>query len=99
MKYKIIKCENKNLQTFLSVDENGKSCNKIKVIHSVWYEAKRKGKYFGFWHHIGHDYYFDGEVIAFTTKTVEEMEDYIKKWHEVNYFNKPIEIVKDINIT
>jgi hypothetical protein len=98
MKYKIIKCENKTLQTFLSVDENGKSYNEIKVIHSVWYEAKRKGKYFGFWHIIGHNHYFDGEVIAFTSKTVKEMEDYIHKWHEVHYFKQPIEIIKCIDL-
>jgi len=98
MKYKIIKCENKNLQTFLSVDENGKSCNEIKVIHSVWYEAKRKGKYFGFWHKIGHEYDYDGNTISYTTKKLEDIEDYIHKWHEVHYFKQPIEIIKCIDL-
>ncbi len=93
MQYKIIKKEEKKLIE-LSHFVNGNIENEVKVKHYVWYEARRKGTIFGFWHDVGHPP-FNFPYIA---KTIEEMEDYIKKWHEVNYFGKPIEIVKDINL-
>ena len=93
MKYKIIKKTSKSLQKVY--DPDGQH---IEVHKSEWYQAKRKGKIFGFWHDVGHERYFDGGLIARTEKTVEAMEDYVRKWHEVNYYKEKIEIIKDIEL-
>ena len=94
MKYKIIKRTSKTLQKIHEPEDK----HHFEVEYSEWYEAKRKGRIFGFWHTVGHEAYFDGETITHTEKTIEAMEDYIRKWHEVEYFNKPIEIIKDIDL-
>ena len=70
----------------------------IEIEYSEWYETRRKGRIFGFWHKVGHEAYFDGDIIPHTTKTVEEMEEYVRKWHEVNYSNSKIEIVKKFKL-
>lgn len=97
MKYKIVKKESKTLHHD-NVLIDGVHKDVITVNHSIWYIAKRKGRIFGFWHKIGHECDYEGDLIAYSTKTVEDMEDYIRKWHEVKYFNKPIEIIKEISI-
>lgn len=91
MRYKIIKKISKKLV------ERGNDKH-IEIEYSEWYEARRKGRIFGFWHKVGHEAYFDGELIAYTSKTIEDMEDYIRKYHEVEYSKYPIEIIKEINI-
>ena len=90
MKYKIIKKSSKKLIE----KDNDKH---IEIQYSEWYEARRKGRIFGFWYKVGHKYFWD-DLIVYTTKTIEEMGDYIRKYHEVKYFNHPIEIIKEINI-
>ena len=92
MKYKIIKRSTKTLK------EVYKPEHKFEIEYSEWYEAKRKGKIFGFWHTVGHEAYFDGELMTHTEKTLEAIEDYVRKWHEVRYSKYPIEIVKDIEL-
>ena len=94
MKYRIKK------KIYKSLDEthaNGK--RQIIVKKSEWYEASRKGRLFGFWHAIGHEADFDGCLWRYKASTIEEMEDYIRKWHEVNYGdNDKCEIIKDIEL-
>ena len=94
MKYRIKKKVNKSLnETYV----NGKK--QIIVKKSEWYEASRKGRLFGFWHAIGHESHFDGSLWRYHANTMEEMEDYIRKWHEVNYGdNDKCEIIKDIEL-
>ena len=92
MKYKIIK---KHLKT-LKVTHPGQFPNsgkfmpeKTLIERSEWYEAKRKGRIFGFWHDVGHEYdCWDCGTIQHTTKTLDEMKNYIKDWHEVHYGDK-----------
>jgi hypothetical protein len=94
MKYRIKK------KIYKSLDEthvNGK--RQIIVKKSEWYEASRKGRLFGFWHAIGHEGDFDGGIWRYKANTVEEMEDYIRKWHEVEYGdNYKYEIIKNIEL-
>ena len=94
MKYKIVKKQSKSLR----VIKGPGIANQIEVSTRTWYEGKRKGKIFGFWHAIGHEACFDGDLIPYSAESVEEMEDYIKKFHEVKYSKLPIEIIKEINI-
>jgi len=91
MKYKIIKKYSKSLKVIPSgkfpisrqyVPES------TSIEQSEWYEVKRKGRIFGFWHKVGHEYGYEGERIQHTTHTLDEMKKYIKDWHEVNYGNK-----------
>lgn len=92
MKYKIIK---KYLKT-LKVTRPGKFPDsekympeKTSIERIEWYEARRKGRIFGFWHKVGHECLgWDGDLIAHTTKTLDEMKNYIKDWHEVHYGDK-----------
>ena len=84
MKYKIIKRQEKTL--FVCKPYN--SSQKINISTREWYEARRKGRIFGFWHKVGHNSGYEGELISHITDTLEEMEDYIAKWHEVNYGDK-----------
>jgi len=95
MKYKIIKKHSKSL---VEVQHNGDEPNTYNVKYSEWYEAKRKGKFFGFWHTVGHEYDYYGDVFPHTEKTLEGIEDYVRKWNEVEYFNEPIEIIKDLEL-
>ena len=92
MKYKIIK---KSSKTFKEIY---KPTHHFEVEYSEWYEAKRKGRIFGFWYTVGHEAYFDGELMSHSEKTIEAMEDYLRKWHEVRYSKFPIEIVKYIEL-
>ena len=89
MKYSIKKINTKSLE-----EVN----NKIEIKKSTYYVASRKGKIFGFWHAIGHKYDWYGDLERHFTKTLEEMEDYIYKYHEVNYSKEPCEIIKEIKI-
>ena len=93
MKYKIIKKTAKSLQKVY--DPDGQY---FEVHKSEWYQAKRKGKIFGFWHTVGHEAYFDGELIPHIEYTVDAIEDYVRKWHEVKYNKEKIEIIKDIEL-
>lgn len=90
MKYKIIKKSSKTLKKIYEPENK----HHFEVKYSEWYEAKRKGKIFGFWHTVGHEAYFNGELMPHSEKTVEAIEDYVRKWHEVRYSKLPIEIVK-----
>lgn len=95
MQYRIKKCIDKSLS--VKSDEHGYTTN--KVITNTYYIGYRKGKTFGFWHKLGHEYCgWDGDLIAHTTKTPEEMEDYIRKWHEVRYGQVPCEIIKEFTV-
>ena len=94
MKYKIVKKQSKSLR----VIKGPGTANQIEVSTRTWYEGKRKGCIFGFWHAIGHEAYFDGELIPYTANTVEEMEDYINKFHEVEFSKYPMEIIKEVNL-
>lgn len=94
MKYRIKK---KVVKALEEKNINGKK--KIIIKKSEWYEASRKGRLFGFWHAIGHESDFDGDLWRYTANTVEEMEDYIRKWHEVEYGNNyKYEIIKNIEL-
>jgi hypothetical protein len=90
MKYKIIK---KTLKTLIEKGDD----KHIEIQYFEWYEARRKGRIFGFWHKVGHKYNWD-ELVEYTTKTIEEMEDYIRKYHEVKYSKYPIKIIKEVNL-
>jgi len=94
MKYRIKKRVVKTLEEKI-IDEK----REIFIKKSEWYEASRKGRLFGFWHAIGHEYDYDGWLWRYTANTVEEMEDYIRKWHEVEYGdNYKYEIIKNIEL-
>jgi hypothetical protein len=96
MKYKIIKKNNSRL-----IFERGLNGNpdKTSVSKSEWYEARRKGRIFGFWHKVGHIADYDGQIIEHTAHTLEEIKDYVQKWHEVNYGNNyKCEIVEKIDL-
>ena len=91
MKYKIIKKQSKSLKVTHSgvfPDSEKYMPEKTSVKISEWYEAKRKGRIFGFWHKVGHECGYEDERISHTTNTLDEMKDYIKNWHEVNYGDK-----------
>jgi len=100
MKYKIIKRQSKSLKVTHSMDSGNKyipESSSIKI--SQWYEAKRKGRIFGFWHKVGHESGYEGETISHTTNTLDEMKNYIKNWHEVNYGDKyKCEIVESFEL-
>lgn len=90
MKYKIIKRQSKSLKVTKPIDNlNGKYVPESTSVETrEWYEAKRKGRIFGFWHKIGHECdWWDGSIFKHTTKTLEEMKNYVRDWHEVNYGN------------
>ena len=95
MKYKIIKKEFKSLSV-----SNLNSTQKVDIYTKTWYEAKRKGRIFGFWHTVGHECdWVDGTIYSHTANTLEEMENYIIKYHEVNYGDQyKCEIVKEFDL-
>ena len=94
MKYRI----RKFTHSYLCNDNDKSNKLGVKKHTDIWYQASRKGKLFGFWHAIGHEYDWDGEVYAHKTKTLEAMEEYIKLYHEVEYKDEDIEIIKEIEI-
>jgi hypothetical protein len=100
MKYKIIKKQSKSLKVIYPHIINGKDIpESTSVKTSEWYEAKRKGKIFGFWHKVGHESGYEGERISHTTNTLDEMKNYIRNWHEVNYGDKyKCEIVEKMEL-
>lgn len=91
MKYKIIKKHSKALKVTRSVQypNNGKYIpESTSIERSEWYEVKRKGRIFGFWHKVGHEYDYDGCTCQHITHTLDEMKNYIRDWHEVHYGDK-----------
>ena len=103
MKYKIIKKYSKTLKVTHpgQFPDSGKYIpESTSIERNEWYEVKRKGRIFGFWHKVGHEYDgWDGEVYQHTTKTLDEMKNYIKDWHEVNYGDKyKCEIVESFEL-
>ena len=95
MKYKIIKKCNSNLHVTAGVNNP----DIVSITKHEWYEVKRKGRIFGFWHKVGHESGYEGERIQHTTRTLEEMKNYIKCWHEVNYGDKyKYEIIEKIKL-
>lgn len=96
MKYRIVKHQSKTI----SNQYDSKLEKQVtKVNTNIWYIASRKGRIFGFWHAIGHEYDFTGDLIRHSTKTIEEMEEYIKAYHEVNYGDGyKYEIIKEIDL-
>lgn len=102
MKYKIIKKYSKTLKVTHPINNlNGKYVpESTSIKKSEWYEVKRKGRIFGFWHTVGHEYCgWDGDLLQHTTKTLDEMRNYIRDWHEVNYGNKcKCEIVESFEL-
>ena len=97
MKYRIKKINTKSLEEVTHSDTSI-IYKTIEIKKSTYYIASRKRRIFGFWHAIGHKYDWDGNLERHTTSTLEEMEDYIYKYHEVNYSKEPCEIIKLINI-
>lgn len=96
MKYKIIKKYNSSLCFERGLNDIP---DKVSISKSSWYEARRKGRIFGFWHKVGHLCDFDGDIIGHTSQTLEEMKDYIQKWHEVHYGDKcKYEIIEKIDL-
>ena len=102
MKYKIIKKYLKTLKVTRPINNlNGKYVpESTSIENKEWYEVKRKGRIFGFWHKVGHEYTgWDDEVYQHTTKTLDEMKNYIRDWHEVNYGDKyKCEIVESFEL-
>jgi len=100
MKYKIIKKYSKKLKvTHPLYTQKTHIPESTSIEKNEWYEAKRKGRIFGFWHKVGHEYDFDGMVYQHTTHTLEEMRNYIRDWHEVNYGDKcKCEIIEKIEL-
>ena len=92
MKYRIRKHTHSYLKT---IHNNGKSY--VEKITDIWYQALRKGKIFGFWHAIGHEWFLD-DLEPYKAKTIEDMENYIRMYHEVKYKDDKIEIIKDIDL-
>lgn len=95
MIYRIKKYTNDTLQS------DWEKCRKIpKIIHEEWYQASRKGRIFGFWHALGHEYdWWDGDLITYRAETLEDIEKYIEMWHKCNYGNNvKYEIIKDIKL-
>ena len=90
MKYKIIKKHSKTLKVThpANLSNNEYIPESTIIERREWYEAKRKGRIFGFWHKVGHKCGYEGEVIQHTTHTLEEMKNYIRDWHEVHYGDK-----------
>jgi hypothetical protein len=91
MKYKIIKKHSKTLKvthTSKFPDSGKYMPEKTSIERSEWYEVKRKGRIFGFWHKVGHECGYEGERIQHTTHTLDEMKNYIRDWHEVHYGDK-----------
>lgn len=96
MIYKIIKKYNSSLCFERGLNGN---TDKVNICKSSWYEARRKGRIFGFWHKVGHQCDFDGQIIEHTSDTLEEMKDYIQKWHEVKFGNNyKCEIIEKIEL-
>lgn len=94
MIYRIRKHTRSYLRTIY--DPNGK--HHAKKITKTWYQASRKGRIFGFWHALGHEGYLDGGTIPYEADTLEDIENYIQAYHEVEYNDDKIEIIKDIDI-
>lgn len=92
MKYKIERFDESKI--VITTDSIGKKI--ISVKEKVWYQAARKGKILGFWHSIGHEWMsmgLDNYIIPYKADTLEEIEDYIYKWHKVNSNDSNIEII------
>jgi len=71
---------------------------KPKIIHKEWYQASRKGRIFGFWHTLGHEYSWD-DLVTYKADTLEDMEKYIEMYHKCNYGDScKYEIIKDVKI-
>jgi len=91
MKYKIIKKHSKTLKVTRPgkfPDSEKYISEKTSIERSEWYEAKRKGHIFGFWHKVGHTCDYEGKIIQHVTHTLDEMKNYIRDWHEVRYGDK-----------
>ena len=102
MKYKIIKKHSKTLKVTYSCgspDNEKYIPESTSIERSEWYEVKRKGRIFGFWHKVGHEYGYEGERIQHTTHTLDEMKNCIKDWHEVHYGDKcKCEIIENFEL-
>lgn len=94
MKYRIRKHTRSYLKTIC--DDNGKY--HVEKQTDTWYQGSRKGRIFGFWHAIGHECWYDGDVDPYKANTIEDMENYIRMYHEVEYKDDKIEIIKDIDL-
>lgn len=96
MKYKIYRKIHRELKV--------ESCNgsrKTKLIEKVLYFAERKGRIFGFWHDVGQEvcgYEIGDFITPEYFETVEECEDFVKKFHIYHYGNTKIEIYKELDI-
>ena len=96
MKYMIVK---KTIRKLVTMEKYSKNKH-VDIETNVWYIAKRKGRIFGFWHSIGHEYNIDDIFpTTYAANTIEEIEDYIRKWHSIHYSkDKNIEIIRELNI-
>lgn len=98
MKYKICKTIHRNLKV--------KSCSngsrKTELTEKILFFAKRKGKFFGFWHDVGeevYDYMGGTFICPEYFSTPEECEDFVKKFHIYHYGDKQkLEIYKELDI-
>ena len=94
MKYRIRKHTHSYLKTI--IDAPGK--HHVEKVTEEWYQASRKGLIFGFWHVLGHEYCWD-DLNPYRTDTLEDIEDYIHKWHEIHYGDSyKCEIIKELYI-
>ena len=88
-RYKIIRKTHKGLEMI-----KGPKGSRPDVKISIWYEAYRKGRIFGFWHKVGHDAdWFDGSIFEHTTKTIDEMVDYLASYNEIYNEDRPYDII------
>ena len=86
----------KHKYSYLKDTYNKDHKKEVKIITDEWYQASRKGSIFGFWHCLGHTSDYEGCTQAHTTNTVEEMKDYIQKWHQVHYGDANYKIIEEI---
>lgn len=93
MKYRI----RKHTKSYLKTVYDGKGKHHVEQRTDIWYQASRKGSIFGFWHAIGHEYWYD-DLCPYKADTIEDMETYVLMYHNVRYKDDKIEIIKDIDL-
>ena len=86
----------KHKYSYLKNIYNANHKKEVKIVKEEWYQASRKGSIFGFWHCLGHNSDYDGMIWAHRADTIEEIEDYIQKWHQVNCGDTNYKIIKDL---